>query len=68
MINDKSKLVALELERMKEKYYMVKENLKTQVESSEFLAKQIILSQRGNKEFYALEKLIISMGEALMKK
>lgn len=66
MIENKSKALQIELERMKEKYFNVKKNLMNQVESSEALAKQIIMSQRDNEDYRDVEKLLQKLGDSLL--
>lgn len=66
MIQNKTKALELELQRMKEKYYNVKNNLMNQVESSEALAKQIIMSQRGNEDYKDMEKIVQKLGDSLL--
>lgn len=66
MIENKTKALELELQRMKEKYYNVKNNLMNQVENSEALAKKIIMSQRGNEDYKEIEKITNKLGDSLL--
>lgn len=65
---NKNKVLNLELERIKEKYSTIKDNLKNQVENSELLAQKLLMSQRGHKDFDAVELIVYKMGDSLLLK